>query len=186
MPKLKSITLTTQKQLDIFMNPQRQRLLKALNITGRPMTSKELSDILGISSSSVSHHIKKLEQLGVVELDHTESIHGIQAKYYRKVPVSVSMGGNRDDDLKAEREVLADYIMTDIWNGLKKSLEEAEDKTSVMNTGDFLSGIVHLRKEEAQELYQLVLNYTQAHSSPGEDTVPWEYGLTVFPHKSKV
>lgn len=186
MEKRKTITLTTHKQLDIFMNPQRQRLLKALDITGRPMTSKELSDMLGISASSVSHHIKKLEQLGVVELDHTESIHGIQAKFYGKVPVSVSLGGDRDDDLKAERGVLADYIMTDIWNGLKKNMEEAEDKTSVMNTGDFFSGIVHLRKEDAQKLYQLILDYTQDHSTPGEDTVPWEYGLAVFPHKNKV
>lgn len=177
-----TITLVTRKQLDIYMNPQRQRLLKALEISGRPMTSKQLSDILMISASSVSLHIKKLESLGLVELDHTESIHGIQAKFYKRLPVSISMGGNRDDDLTAERHVLTDYVMSELWNGFTKHLTDTKDKSDVMDTGDFTSGIIHLNKTDAEELYHLILDFTEAHSTPEEDTIPWEYGLVVYPH----
>ena len=49
----------------------------------RPATCKQLADAMGISASSVTHHMKKLEKLGLVELDHTELIRGITAKYWR-------------------------------------------------------------------------------------------------------
>ena len=63
MSERKMITLATRKQMDIYMNPQRQRLLKALEVSGKPMTPKQLSNVLKISASSVSLHIRKLEEL---------------------------------------------------------------------------------------------------------------------------
>lgn len=182
MSEQKQITLTTRKQLDIYMNPQRQRLLKALEINGSPMTSKQLSIVLKISASSVTLHLRKLEELGLVGLDHTESIHGIQAKFYKKLPVSVSMGGNLDDDLKEERLCLSDYIMSELWNTFKNRLKHAKDKQNVMSTGDFTSGVVHLSKNDADKLYHMILDFADAHADPGEDTIPWEYGLVAFPH----
>lgn len=181
MSNQKTITLATRRQLDIYMNPQRQRLLKAMEINGRPMTPKQLSDVLNISASSVSLHIKKLAELGLIELDHTESIHGIQAKFYRKATVSISLGGNLDDDLKEERRFLSDYIMSELWNGFKKGLKHAEDPSDIMATGDFTSGIIHLSRKDAMELYRLILDFAEAHAKPGEDTIPWEYGLVAYP-----
>ena len=81
-----TIDITTKKQMDIYMNPQRQRLLKEMSIYGKPITPKQLSNILNISPSSVTYHLKKLQELGIVELDHTEMVHGICAKYYKKLP----------------------------------------------------------------------------------------------------
>lgn len=186
MPKQKTITLATRRQLDIYMNPQRQRLLKALDIQGRPMTPKQLSDILNISASSVSLHIKKLAELGLVELDHTESIHGIQAKFYKKAPVAISLGGDLDDDLKEERLFLSDYVMSELWNGFKEGLKNAENPKDVMSTGDFTSGIVHLSREDAEKLYHLILDFAEAHAAPEEGTVPWEYGLVAYPRSQSV
>lgn len=182
MSERKMITLATRKQMDIYMNPQRQRLLRALEVSGVPMTPKQLSDVLKISASSVSLHIRKLEELGLVALDHTESIHGIQAKFYQKLPVSVSLGGNREDDLKEERTCLSDYLITELWNGFKDRLNRVKDKTDAITTGDFTCGVVHLNKKDADELYHLILDFTETHEAPGEDTIPWEYGLVVFPH----
>ena len=182
MSEQNMITLVTRKQMDIYMNPQRQRLLKAMEVSGVPMTPKQLSNILKISASSVSLHIRKLEELGLVKLDHTEAIHGIQAKYYKKLPVSVSLGGNLDDDLKEERSCLSDYIMTELWNGFKDRLKRAKDQSDVMTTGDFTSGVVHLSRKDAEELYHLILDFTEAHTVPGDETVPWEFGLVAYPH----
>lgn len=77
----REIDITTRKQLDIYMNPQRQRLLHEMQLIVRPATCKELADAMGISASSVTHHMKKLEELGLVELDHTEVVRGINARY---------------------------------------------------------------------------------------------------------
>ena len=50
MSERKMVTLATRKQMDIYMNPQRQRLLKALEVSGKPMTPKQLSNVLKISA----------------------------------------------------------------------------------------------------------------------------------------
>ncbi|MDO4330400.1 MAG: helix-turn-helix domain-containing protein [Lachnospiraceae bacterium] len=175
------ITLTTQKQFDIYMNPQRQRLLKTLLLTG-PMTPKKLSDILHISASSVSYHIKQLEQLGLVALDHTESIHGIQAKFYKALPVMVNLGCANDDDLAAERYAMMDYIMSDLWNSFKENLKQTLPTSNVTEAGDFTTGVIHLSLEDAQVLSRMIHEFAEAHSAPGENTIPWEYGIVTFPH----
>ncbi|NLT49026.1 MAG: helix-turn-helix transcriptional regulator, partial [Clostridiales bacterium] len=74
---MKRIKLTTKKELNIYMSPVRQQLLRQLSIANGPMTPKMLSDSLGISPSSVQHHIRKLSELELIELDHTEVINGI-------------------------------------------------------------------------------------------------------------
>ncbi len=176
------ITITTRKQLDIYMNPQRQSLLKAMDIHGIPMTAKQLSQILKISASSVTHHIKRLESLGLVELDHTESIHGIQAKYYRKLPVSVSLGGNREDDLQSERTLFSDYIVSQTWQSFKNHQTQVADKEDITQTGDSMSGILHLKQADAKKLYDMILEFIRTHETTEDGTVPWEYVLVAFPH----
>lgn len=56
---MEKITLSTKKELEIYMNPVRQKLLRLLGRSKIPMTPKQLSEKLEISPSSVQHHIKK-------------------------------------------------------------------------------------------------------------------------------
>ncbi len=114
------LTIKTRKELDIFMNPQRQRLLKCMSIHGAPMTPKQISDILGISPSSVTYHIKKLLELGLIELSHTEMIHGITARFYKRIPVEVNLGAGIQNDLQMEKEALCDYMINDSYQGFKQ------------------------------------------------------------------
>ena len=90
---MEPIVLSGKRELDIYVNPQRQNLLRCMKIAGVPMTPKQIADRMGISPSSVQHHIRKLAELGIVELSHTERIHGITASYYRALPRTVSIGG---------------------------------------------------------------------------------------------
>ncbi|WP_419068986.1 winged helix-turn-helix domain-containing protein, partial [Candidatus Allofournierella excrementavium] len=60
------VNLDTREKQNAFMNPARQDILRLLQLAGRPMTPKELADKMGISASSVTFHIKKLVELGVV------------------------------------------------------------------------------------------------------------------------
>ena len=54
----KTLDITTREQLDVYMNPQRQRLLHEMQVLARPATCKQLADAMGISASSVTHHMK--------------------------------------------------------------------------------------------------------------------------------
>ena len=38
-----SLDITTREQLDIYMNPQRQRLLHEMQVMARPATCKQLA-----------------------------------------------------------------------------------------------------------------------------------------------
>ena len=66
---MNKIKLSTKKELEIYMNPVRQNLLRILERSKLPMTPKQLSQKMDISPSSVQHHIKKLESLGVIALE---------------------------------------------------------------------------------------------------------------------
>ena len=183
---MKTIDITTRKQLDTYMNPQRQRLLKCLELNPVPMTPKQISDILNISPSSVTFHLKKLVELGVVELDHTEMIHGILAKFYKKVPVTINLGAGIEGDLKAEKEVLADYFINDTWNGFKNymnglQLNKESDIDNVL--GDSKNGVLYLTDEEAIELKTIINQFMANHSIPKEKTKPWEVAVIAYPRK---
>lgn len=57
------------------MHPKRQQVLHELRVQG-PMTAKMLSDALEMPPSA-KHHVSRLMELQVVEVDHTALIHGI-------------------------------------------------------------------------------------------------------------
>lgn len=179
----REITITTRKQLEIFMNVQRQKLLKTMDMEKVPMTPKQLSVILEISPSSVTYHLKKLEELGLVELDHTESIHGILAKFYRRVPAVVNLKGDLQDDLHAEKELILDYLINDIWTGFKKYITDLykKEKNPREVTGDCLNGVIYLTDEEAKAVKAQILAFQEAHVEPKEGAKPWDMALIAYP-----
>lgn len=191
------ITITTRKQLEIYMNPQRQRLLKILELNGAPMTPKQLSTRLGISPSSVTHHLKKLEQLGLVKVDHTERIHGIEASFYRFVPAVVKLQGNAPDDLQTEKMLIAEYSINDTWSDFKKYLSEEARQNGLEKTGqkpgtqagplgDYINGIYYLTDEEAEKIRAQIMAFQKEHLHPREDAKPWEVALVAFPRKEEL
>ena len=178
---IKEITLTTREQIDIYMNPQRQRILKVMDIFAIPVTSKQISLKLGISSSAVTHHLKKLEELGVVELNHTEMVHGIQAKYYVHIPVNVNFGSDRHDDLEIERGVLSDYLINETWKDFKQYLSLLKNTDTSCQIGDTSCGIVYLTNEDVMELKSIIQEFYKNHATPRSDTIPWETAVVFFP-----
>lgn len=179
-----TIDITTKKQMDIYMNPQRQRLLKEMSIYGKPITPKQLSNILNISPSSVTYHLKKLQELGIVELDHTEMVHGICAKYYKKLPHNVNLKSHLKDDMSYEKRAFIDYMMQDIWSGFKTYLDEIDDKKELTGfEGDLKTGILYLTQEEIKDMKRLIEKFQNNHVEPNDDTIPWEYALLAYPKK---
>lgn len=197
----RSIDITTRKQLDIYMNPQRQRLLKCMDLKMDPMTPKQISDILKISPSSVTYHLKKLEELGIVELHHTEQIHGICAKFYHKIPVSINLGAGQQGDLKAEKEALCDYMINDIYTGFKKYMNETGAKKQEtpnengsvnpeepiekekLPLGDMKNEILYLTETEAAEVRKKIEKFIEKHSTPKKGSAPWEVAVIAYPRK---
>ncbi|WP_349671785.1 helix-turn-helix domain-containing protein [Lacrimispora sp.] len=180
------IKLSTKKELEIYMNPVRQNLLRLLERSKLPMTPKQLSQKMDISPSSVQHHIKKLESLGVITLDHTENINGITARYYCPTYVNVRIGLDHPDDTQLQKEVLVQEQIARTYEGFltqkKKFIEQFnnEDLESRWNLGDIMTGVVHLTPGEGDELLKLIREFLDAHAIPSEEKSPWEYAFILY------
>lgn len=181
-----TIILTGKKELDIYMNPQRQNILRQMQIHGAPMTAKQISVQIGISASSVQHHIRLLIELGIVELSHTERIHGITASYYRVLPKTVRIGSLTADEYSNQRIALVQANLTRTFSGFLEYCSGTEEgMVGEKQFGDMLSGIIHLRADEAKELYALIAGFLCAHETPHEHTSAWEYALIAYPVSEK-
>lgn len=180
------IKLSTKKELEIYMNPVRQNLLRLLERSKLPMTPKQLSQKLDISPSSVQHHIKKLESLGVITLDHTEVINGITARYYCPTYVNVRIGLDHPDDTQLQKEVLVQEQIARTYEGFlkqkKKFIEQFnnEELESRWDLGDILTGVVHLSPGEGEELLKLIRDFLDAHAVPSAEKSPWEYAFILY------
>lgn len=183
---MKKVKLSTKKELDIYMSPMRQQLLRHLNIANAPMNPKMLADKLEISASGVQHHVRKLMQLGLVELDHTEVINGITASFYRPAQVTVQIGLEQADMFAEEREVLIQDSIAQVYDGFRKqmkkrlSLKEDKDSDSLQKWGDILSGVIHLNEQQSNELMRLITEYIEQHAASTAGSSPWEYAVIVY------
>ncbi len=179
---MQTIVLTGKKELDIYMNPQRQNILRCMQIHGEPMTAKQIADQIGISASSVQHHIRLLRELGIVESSHTELIHGITATYFRVLPVNVRIGSFIGDEHANKRIALMQGNLNSAFTGFLDYCAASSDaETSDQQFGDMLHGITHLRQDEAKQLYQIITDFLQTHETPAEQTSAWEYALIAYP-----
>lgn len=177
---MESIILSGKKELDVYINPQRQNLLRCMRIAGVPLTPKAIADRMGISASSAQHHIRKLAEIGVVELSHTGRVHGITAKYYRVSPRPVQIGANGKDGLWDERLALLQSIHARVFAGFSEYLER-ETPGDGGPRGDMLSGVVRLGREEARELHAVIRAFLEAREKEGGEGEPWEYSLVAYP-----
>lgn len=178
------VDLNTREKQNAFMNPARQDILRLLQLAGRPMTPKELSDKMGISASSVTFHIKKLVELGVVALDHTEKIRGITARYYRSLNVSVRLGLLAPGGDDAAQELFLQRTVEQVLAGVQGLKRVAEEKglaeEDVMGLGDMHSGVVYLTRKEAIELQRWMMEFLSERETPRPGTQAYEYVLMAY------
>lgn len=178
------IRLETEKQLRIYTLPLRQRILRTMRIIGKPVTSKQIADKLGIVPSSARHHMMKLKEIALVEHDHYETINGIKADYLVAADVNVSIGTDIDDPLTTERETASQVMLAEIANRFMSTLTSRREKASAFPHrffGDLLGGIAHLSDEDAEKLYLMVRNFLDDHSLPKkENENPWEFAFLLY------
>lgn len=177
-----TIVLSGKKELDIYINPQRQNLLRCMRIAGVPMTPKQIANRIGISPSSVQHHIKKLVELGIVELSHTELIRGITASYYHVLPKTVSIGLMVEDGNNTDRFVLMQNALSTVFSGFSEYCRKGPTNVKQGEQhGDMLLGIINLEREEAKELYGIIRSFLDAHEHKRNGGTAWEYALIAYP-----
>lgn len=174
------ITLSTEKELKIFMDPLRQRMIRTMGEIGEPVTSKKLADTMHISPSSAKHHLLQLQSIGVVKEDHAELIHGIKAVFYDVTHLTVSLKTDcRDFD--NDKKVICDNLVQSIYSGFSRNVFETESLKPVgVTDGVLFHGVAHLSKEDALELNRKIADFLNAHDKKTEETIPFDYLILAY------
>ena len=176
------IQLTTQKELKIFMDPLRQRLLRTLSAMGEPATAKQLADRLGITPSSAKHHLTQLEHIGVVAFHHTQQIRGIIASYYQLSPVTVRLG-LETSSYADQRQMMAESLLMGVFQGFQQYMEDFRqlEHPPEKCPAELTTGVVHLSAADALALREVIQNFVESRETAGQDTIPFEYALMAYP-----
>ncbi|MCX6070742.1 MAG: helix-turn-helix domain-containing protein, partial [Chloroflexi bacterium] len=90
MPELTH--LRSFEQLKLIADPRRLAILQ--HLMAQPATLTHLGQALGEHPAWIRHHLRRLEQAGLVELVETRRVHGAEERYYR-----ASAGGYLLQDL---------------------------------------------------------------------------------------
>ncbi len=107
------ITLKTQNELKIISNPLRMKILKSYYSYGKAATVKQMAVYMNLVPANIHYHVKKLVEIGVLELNHTDQINGIIAKYYLPVAKSIKIedeDNSLSPDCINEKEVIVSYL----------------------------------------------------------------------------
>jgi DNA-binding transcriptional ArsR family regulator len=179
---MKNIYLDGEKQLRIFSLPLRQKILRELQKAGAPLTAKQIADRLKITPSSAQHHLIKLESIGLVELDHIESINGIQAKFMRASDVVVHIGQQIADETALARDTLMNNQMMEVLQGYQRIVDHTRNSPQERDVGgnDIFTEIAHLTDVQALELRALVMDYLQKHKDAAPGTNPWQIAYLAY------
>jgi len=169
-------SLTTLEEIKIFSDPYRLRIMKTFVDFGRPATVKEVADRMGEVPAKVYYHVKKLESIGLVSIDHTEVINGIVAKYYLYHAGEIEI-----QSADIEPEMRSAY-----WSNVRRMLAEQFDQVkekflrrasgSSVDTGRFTQNVLYMTREEAEEVARKINELLEPyeHRQTGENRLSYD------------
>lgn len=172
-----TLNITTEKELRTYMHPLRQKILFELSIHPEGRTAKQLADVLGVAPSSTGHHLTELEKLGLVELDHTEVIHGFTARFYRAADVEVII--RPQAATRSIHQTMLENEMSERVAHLSELgawTQELELPDSPLRNS-LRSGVVYLTEAQARELETALIEMLERYDRPQADAHAYEFSF---------
>ena len=83
LPEREGMLYMTPEQASLFSDETRNQIITLL--AERPATTKQLAEALDKPKGSVGHHLKALEEAGLIEVVRTRKVRAITEKYYGRV-----------------------------------------------------------------------------------------------------
>jgi DNA-binding transcriptional ArsR family regulator len=161
-------------EVKILFEPYRRRILRVYLDSKESLTVKQVATILGEKPSKVHYHVMKLLSIGALELDRTETIKSIIAKYYKTRYVGFHMDtSNLTNDtlpiLKSECEKAFDRISNDFSTDLKNYYDAVESKGTDYQRMLVLRNFkLYMTKEEQLEVIQHFSEIIEKYSNVDE------------------
>ncbi|AZR73647.1 hypothetical protein BBF96_09770 [Anoxybacter fermentans] len=175
-------------QLKSFLNTRRIEILEILS--QREATVKQLADLFGKSPANIHHHVKNLENSGLITIVRTEEKSGIIEKYYRaiaeKFVVDESIG--QPDKSNASEKELCEIILNsskeDLQEGIEfiSELQDDEIHKRVIKTGIQKGQISNQKLSEfLGELYSLINRYFKPVTKTIKEDEIYTFNFQIYP-----
>ncbi len=162
--------IKTNEEFKVFADPYRMSIIDVYVEQAKPLTVKQVADILGEVPAKVHYHIKKMISIDILELDHIEVINGINAKYYHLVYDSFTIDlEETNNQVKAlQVDSVAKVLIKkvdDFKDAIVKRAQKVKTEPRDKDADGFLSVTnVYLSNEEQTELRNLITDYIRNHS----------------------
>ncbi len=164
------ITLKTMTEIKIISNPIRMRVLRNYYAIGKPATVKQMAVHMGEVPANIHYHVKKLLEIKVLELHHTESVNGITAKFYLPTAKSIKIDDENNtisDGYINEKEIIVSNIFDD---GKKEFLKSLRAHKNDEDKGTLFASSVELTEDEYKEVIRYITDIVENKRVSGDDT----------------
>jgi len=149
------ITLKTMHEIKIISNPIRMRVLRNYYAYGKPATVKQMAQYMDEVPANIHYHVKKLVEIGILALHHTESVNGITAKFYLPTAKSIKIEDENNtinDGYINEKEIIISNIFDESKQVFVQSMRASSDEEEQ-------GTLVATRIQLSQNEYHDVLKY---------------------------
>ncbi|MEW9095152.1 MAG: helix-turn-helix domain-containing protein [Clostridiaceae bacterium] len=169
-------TLTTMEEIKAISDPYRMKIIKFFKEENKPLTVKEIADLMGEIPAKVHYHVKKLEKTGILHLTGTGEVNGIITKYYEPTAKSFQIKSEEiSPDIKSlfldETKRLIDSMYEDSKNLVFKELDKEEkgDEKNKEEKNDLSKTIrldsLYLTEEEFREFNEYIDRFCKTYSN---------------------
>lgn len=172
----KTRVIANDKELKIFSEPYRIKIIQTYQKYGVPLTVKQCADYMGEVPAKVHYHVKKLRSINILELDHVEVINGINAKYYYlpKTGFTVKLLDENSNLMYSQLNTV-DSIIANVIDDFKKDYfiatkKAVESKTTNPSEAGLIStDYVYLSEAELHELTENITELINQHHKFDKD-----------------
>jgi uncharacterized membrane protein YcgQ (UPF0703/DUF1980 family) len=186
--------IQTEKELKVFNDPYRMKIIRTFQQSEQPLTVKGCADIMGEVPAKIHYHVKKLLDIDILALDHVEVINGINAKYYKlpKKSFTISMKGTEGESALSHLShvhTIISNIIEEFKDNFMKSTAKAAEKEieDITETGFITSNQIELTEEEFKEVseYLTKINKKYKNKKEGKKKYTFMGGLSKVLDKEK-
>ncbi|MTI69293.1 MAG: helix-turn-helix domain-containing protein [Firmicutes bacterium] len=185
---IEKLILKTKEEIKTMTDPYRVDIIQVFRKNNNTsLTVKDISNELNEPHGKIYYHIKKLEKIGALTLDHTENINGITAKYYRLNFKEMAIK-HKEKDLNKELELnhtlnMISKFYDDSKNSFisnLKNVEEYEDQSfkTVKKECRLTSSNLYFTKESYEEFFKELDDLIKKYSK--EQKCNEEFKKTLF------
>lgn len=167
------ITLKTMKEIKIISHPLRMKILKNYYSFSKPATVTQIAVHMGEVPANIHYHVMKLIEIAVLELDHTEVVNGIIAKFYKPTAHTIKI---EDDDEVMDKDRISEYdiLVSNYFDENKRSflkiLEKESSHEKQQKEVPLISTTLHLTDSDYQGLLDYLKELSVKYNKSSEDT----------------